>query len=209
MKKIKYTKEIEDYYLKNYEGKSNIEMANELNLKFGLNVNNLSITNFRSNLKRRKNIVLKPAKNDGCIKKGNIPKNKGKKWNEYLSQEAQLICRQTTFKKGNVPPNCKPLLSERINIDGYVEIKVKEPNIWKAKHRYLYEKVKGPIPKGYNLIFLDGNKQNLDLSNLKLISKSENLIMNRNKLYAPNKELTESGVLIARVINKVNKSAKN
>ena len=56
-----------------------------------------------------------------------------------------------------------------------------------------------------NLIFLDGNKQNIELSNLKLVSRAEDLIMNTNKLFTKDKELTNSGVLIAKVINKTNK----
>lgn len=159
-----------------------------------------------SAIQNRKNkLGLKCSYNAGCFKKGNVPFNKGKKWADYVSKKGQENSRKTTFKKGNIPHNHRPVGSERITKDGYIEIKIKEPNKWQLKHRYIYEKKYGKIPDGMNLIFLDGNKQNIELSNLKLVSRAEDLIMNTNKLFTKDKELTNSGVLIAKVINKTNK----
>lgn len=159
-----------------------------------------------SAIQHRKNkLGLKCSYNAGCFKKGNVPFNKGKKWADYVSKKGQENSRKTTFKKGNIPHNHRPVGSERITKDGYTEIKIKEPNKWQLKHRYIYEKKYGKIPDGMNLIFLDGNKQNIELSNLKLVSRAEDLIMNTNKLFTKDKELTNSGVLIAKVINKTNK----
>ena len=70
------------------------------------------------------------------------------------------------------------------------------------KSRVIYEKHFGKIPEGYTIIYLDGNKLNLELDNLKAISRAEELIMNKNKLRYDKKELTETGHLIAKVINK-------
>ena len=159
-----------------------------------------------SAIQNRKNkLGLKCSYNAGCFKKGNVPFNKGKKWADYVSKKGQENSRKTTFKKGNIPHNHRPVGSERITKDGYTEIKIKEPNKWQLKNRYIYEKKYGKIPDGMNLIFLDGNKQNIELSNLKLVSRAEDLIMNTNKLFTKDKELTNSGVLIAKVINKTNK----
>ena len=60
-----------------------------------------------------------------------------------------------------------------------IEIKVKDPNRWKLKHRYIWEKENGKIPKGMLLIFKDNNKLNIDLDNLMLISRAENAVINR------------------------------
>lgn len=159
-----------------------------------------------SAIQNRKNkLGLKCSYNAGCFKKGNVPFNKGKKWADYVSKKGQENSRKTTFKKGNIPHNHRPVGNERITKDGYTEIKIKEPNKWQLKHRYIYEKKYGKIPDGMNLIFLDGNKQNIELSNLKLVSRAEDLIMNTNKLFTKDKELTNSGVLIAKVINKTNR----
>lgn len=132
----------------------------------------------------------------------------GLKWDEYMSKEGQEQSRKTQFKKDNIPWATRPVGSERIDLDGYVYIKVAEPNKWELKHRVLWEKENGSIPKGYNLIFADGNKLNLDLDNLILVSNSELLIMNRRNLYKREKELTKTGSVIAKVIDKTNKSYK-
>ena len=205
IKYTKYTPEIIDYIIKNHKGKSLIDLANMINEKFNLNITNDDISNLKSRLKKRKGIILEPAINDGCIKKGSIPPNKGKKWDEYMSKESQTRSRATTFKKGNIPPNHRKIGEERISKDGYVEIKVQDGCLnknWELKHRYVYEQHYGKIPKGYNVIFLDGNKYNFDISNLKIISKHDNLIMNEYKLRFKDKELTESAYILAQIENK-------
>lgn len=83
------------------------------------------------------------------------------------------------FEKGNIPQNHKPVGSERLDRDGYVEIKISDPKKWQLKHRYLWEKHNGKIPKGMILIFKDNNKLNVCLDNLILISRAENMEINR------------------------------
>ena len=40
-------------------------------------------------------------------------------------------------------------------------------------HRYIYEKYYGKIPKGYDVHHIDHNKDNNDISNLKLVTAKE------------------------------------
>lgn len=202
IKKTKWTEEVIQFMIDNYQGKDNIELAEMLNEKFNLNTNADRVSNEKSKLKRLRGINLQTGINRGCIKKGNVPKNKGLKWNDYLSKESQEKCRKTTFKKGNIPHNHKKIGSERINVDGYVEIKVAEPNMWELKHRVIYESMYGNIPTNSKVIFLDNDKSNLNIDNLKCIKSSEELIMNQNKLRYSNKNLTESGYLIAKIMDK-------
>ena len=117
------------------------------------------------------------------LKKGNVPMNKGRKQDEYMTPEAIERTKATRFKKGNVPLNHKPLGYERINVDGYIEVKVREPNVFKAKHRVLWEKHHGKIPRSHNVQFRDGNRQNIELDNLYLVSRSDQL-RNENSMYA-------------------------
>ena len=198
-KPTKWTDEVIQFIIENYQGKDNIELAELLNKRFNLNTNGDRVSNVKANLKRRKGINLNTGINKGCIKKGNVPFNKGKK----MSKEQYNKCKNTMFKKGNVPPNHRPIGSERITVDGFVEIKVAEPNRWKAKARVIYEKEFGTIPEGYIIIYLDGNKQNLEPNNLKAISRKENLIMNHNKLRYNNKETTETALTLAKLMGKV------
>jgi phage protein len=110
---------------------------------------------------------------DGRFKKGQTAHNKGKKG--WYAQGME----RNWFKKGNIPQNYKPVGSERISKDGYIEIKVKDPNKWQLKHRYVWEKENGKVPKGMILIFKDSNKLNVCLDNLILISRAENAVINR------------------------------
>lgn len=199
MKKTKWTDEVIQFMIENYKGKDNIELAELLNERFNLNTNEDRVSNVKANLQRRKGIDLRTGINRGCFKKGNVPVNKGTKGLYNVGGN------RTSFKKGNIPQNYRPVGAERINVDGYIEIKTKEPNIWELKHRVVYEEHYGEIPKGYNVIFLDGNRQNVDINNLKLVNKAENLIMNRNKLYSTDKEITNTGTIIAKLIDKTNK----
>ena len=194
----KWNDEVIKFMMDNYLGKDNIELAELLNQKFNLNTNADRVSNAKANLKRRKGIDLRTGINRGCIKKGNVPYNKGKK----MSQEQYNKCKNTMFKKGNVPANHRPIGSERTTVDGFVEIKIAEPNKWKAKARVIYEKEYGEIPKDYIIIYLDGNKQNLEINNLKAISRKENLIMNHNKLRYNNKETTETALTLSKLMSK-------
>ncbi len=100
--------------------------------------------------------------------------------------------------------NTKNIGDEYINSEGYVMIKLDNPIRWVQKHRYIYEQAFGEIPKDKVLIFLDGNKQNLDLDNLYLISKKQLIKMNQNKLFYNNAELTRAGSELANLMLKIN-----
>lgn len=103
--------------------------------------------------------------------KGHIPANKGRK----MPEDVYAKVRATMFKKGHVPGNHKPLGHERVNIYGYTEVKVAEPDKFVLKHRLVWEQANGPIPAGYNVQFRDGNTQNTSLDNLYLISRSDQM----------------------------------
>lgn len=92
-----------------------------------------------------------------------------------------------SFRKGDMPANIKPLGSERISKDGYIEIKVNEPNPhtgaptrYRFKHQVVWKGEYGPIPAGHIVAFRDGNKLNCDPDNLLLLTKAQNLYLNRN-----------------------------
>lgn len=100
-----------------------------------------------------------------------------------------------------------PVGSER-DSKGYLLIKIAEPNVWIEKHRYIYEKEYGDIPKGHKIIFADGNKRNFELENLILVTDSEALLMNSNKLIFEDAELTKAGCLVAKIMDRRNKLIK-
>ena len=191
-----YSEEEDNFLIDNVKGISLKELREQFNKKFGYNLSESAIAN------RKNKLGLSSGIKGGQFQKGSVPFNKGKKQKDYMSEEAINKTKNTRFKKGNIPHNHRPLGSERTTIEGYIEVKVAEPNKWKTKAVVIYEEKYGKIPKGHKVIYLDGNRQNLDISNLKVISSAEELIMNSNNLRYDNKELTESGCLVAKIINK-------
>lgn len=133
---------------------------------------------------------------DGQFQKGHKTWNKGTK--------GLTGPNKTSFQKGCKPWNKKEIGSERIDSNGYILMKVKEPNVWKLKHRILYEKYHNiKLTQDDVVIFADQNKLNLEKDNLILINKSQLLRMNHEKLIFRDKELTKTGSNIAKLIMKV------
>ena len=129
----------------------------------------------------------------GHFSKGHVPANKGKK----MSPEIYEKVKHTMFQKGHAPQNHRPVGSERVSRDGYIEIKVAEPDKWKLKHRVLWEESRGKIPKGSILIFLDGNKQNVVLDNLRLIERGTHAVMNHEGLCNYEGEFKDTAIATA------------
>ena len=184
---------MKQFILDNYKGRYNQELADLFNQKFNTNITSRTIKSYKANNKLNSGLT-------GKFRKGHTPHNKGKK----MPKEVYEKVKHTMFAKGNVPPNHRPVGSERISKDGYIEVKVAEPNKWRLKQRVVYEETKGKIPEGCPIIFLDGNKRNFDIDNLRCITRSELLYLNCNGLNNSN-EITETGILMARLDRAKNK----
>ncbi len=190
---MKYTDEMKQFILDNYKGRYNQELADLFNQKFNTNITSRTIKSYKANNNLNSGLT-------GKFIKGQTPHNKGKK----MPKEVYEKVKHTMFAKGNVPPNHRPVGSERISKDGYIEVKVAEPNKWRLKQRVVYEEAKGKIPEGCTIIFLDGNKRNFDIDNLRCVTRSELLYLNCNGLNNSN-EITETGILMARLDRTKNK----
>lgn len=115
----------------------------------------------------------------GCFQVGSVPYNKGKKQTEYCSPEAIERTKKTRFQKGQEPINHRPVGSERVNVEGYVEVKVAEPKKWMLKQRYLWEQYHNEkLGKNDLILFLDGDRSNFDISNLKRLTRKELAMLN-------------------------------
>ena len=129
--------------------------------------------------------------------KGSVPANKGKK----MPPEIYAKAAPTMFKPGHPPTKHRDVGSERVNVDGYVEIKVAEPNKWRLKQRVIWEQANGPIPRGYNIQFKDGNRLNVHLDNLYIISRAEQL-RTRNSIYARYPEELRSAIRVKATLKR-------
>jgi len=155
-------------FLKRYiPGHFSYEIQSAFEERFGRCLTYAQIKSFKGNNKIRSGV-------NTTFKKKHVPANKGKK----MSAEQYAKCEVTMFKKGHRPQSYRPVGRERVNVDGYIEIKVKDPNKWNLKHRLIWEEHNGEIPQGKLVIFRDNNPLNCNIDNLLLISKGENMKMN-------------------------------
>ena len=111
---------------------------------------------------------------NGRFQKGHEP------WNKDTKGIAKS--NRTSFQKGHEPWNKKKVGSERINGDGYVEVKIDKSNKWKLNQRVMYEKYHNiKLMPDDVVIFADQNKLNFEKDNLILVSKKQLLEMNKNR----------------------------
>ena len=120
------------------------------------------------------------------FKKGHDTWNKGTKG-------LQLGGKETQFKPGHRGGRgleiYKPIGAERISKDGYLERKIHDgrpfQSRWRAVHLLVWEAENGPLPKGCAIRFKDGNKLNIALENLELISRADLMRGNSIHRYGP------------------------
>lgn len=172
-----WTKTEDDFLQENYPTGSNILIAEKLHRSLQSiysRANGLGLKKTPEFMHGQWQMLSKNLQEAGKVfrfPKGNIPVNKGKKMPPNIYNKV----RKTMFRKGNTPANHKPVGYERVTRDGYVEVKVAEPNKFRLKHRIVWEENFGTIPPGHNVQFRDKNRQNLNPDNLYLISRSEQL----------------------------------
>lgn len=146
---------------------------------------------------------------------------KGKSWDELTKQfNAKFFVNKTKreiyracgnrglFPHGFCSRSERQALGSEIISDGYVYVKIKQPDVWIAKHRMIWERNNGPLPKGYCIIFADCNPRNFDKSNLIKVSRQELLYLNSHNLRFTNPEYTKVGINIIKVIIKTKERQK-
>jgi len=178
----RYTPEEIRFVKKNLHGRPYAEMTKLFNERFGrcITLKQMEALAYKRGLRNGVGCILRP---------GHTPYNKGKKLPPH----------------GVNYSNYKPLGSERVErashgkyIRYYVTVKT-GPFKWEKKHKLIWEKAYGKVPKGHAVVFADGNAQNFDLDNLILVSRPGLAVMCKNRLFYKNKELTKIGKTIADV----------
>lgn len=110
----------------------------------------------------------------GRFEKGLVPPNKGRKG----------VCAPGSekgwFRKGNrtgrANEKWRPIGTERLSKDGYVERKIHDglplQSRWRAVHLIRWEEANGPVPDGHALKCLDGDRTNTDPSNWQAVPRA-------------------------------------
>jgi hypothetical protein len=130
------------------------------------------------------------------FKKGITP------WN--IGRRGYMGANRTSFGKGQMPHNHRPVGSERVTKDGYLERKVREPKKWKAVHVIVWEAKHGKVKRGQIVVFKPGaDKLKPVLANLECISREEN--MRRNTYHRYPKEIARLIQLRGALNRQINK----
>lgn len=203
IKPHRYSKEEKDYLCEIIPGHSYKEISDMFYNEFKVRLTTSQVKGIVGRLKVN-------TGRTGHFPKGHTPFNKGLKLEEYMSEEGIKNSEKTRFRKGFIPKNHKKIGSERLNVDGYWEIKVSEPNKWMLKQRFLWELYTGEkLKREDKIIFLDHNKNNVDINNLVKIANSQLALLNGYGFIKNNADLTLAGVNIARLMEKIREVENN
>lgn len=171
-----------DFLSNNYCNLSRIDLCEKFNEKFGTDV---SVNQITSTLKRNK---INSGRN-GRYEKGYKP------WHSGTSGEKGAT--GGTFKKG-VKFKSHAIAGDELNKNGIIYIKMDDGSL-KPKHNYLYEKCHNIKinTKKQRVIFVDGNRDNYEIKNLLLVSRSQLAAVIRRGLSLKTDEISISEKLIA------------
>jgi hypothetical protein len=195
---IKWQKEPEMMaFMKEFiPGHTESEIKEAFRERFGITLTRGQIKGFKIQYGTKSGTV------GGRFEKGCTSHNKGKK----MPPEVYEKVKPTMFKKGNVPKNHREVGSERVSVDGYVEVKVAEPSKWKLKQRILYEQYHNvTLRKDEVVLFLDGNRLNMDKDNLIKLTRAELVRFNQDHYYCNDKDMTMVAVNIAKIKSRRNR----
>jgi hypothetical protein len=141
------------------------------------------------------------------FKKGHKPFNKGTR----MTEEQKERIKHTFFQRGHIPHNTKKdgEISVRKDKRGvtYLHYRVSMSH-WIPLHRKIWQDIHGEIPKGFNVVFKNGDVLDVRIENLECISNTENML--RNTIHRFPEELKTDIRKLAklkRIINK--KTEKN
>ena len=188
-------REVIDFIHKNYKGTGYQPMADLIKQNFGIEYPASKIRSYYRNHKLNSGLT-------GRWEKGHVVDNGFKK--------GMCIpgCEKTWFKKGQVGPTHVPVGTERLRANGFIWLKIAEPNKWRMKHLVVWESANGSVPKDCCLMHRDGDKMNNELDNLMLVKKSVAAAMNQAGHGRNTEEALDAAIMVAEMKIAVNKAKK-
>lgn len=128
------------------------------------------------------------------FEKGNTP------WN--LGKNVGRMSPATEFKKGQLPPNTRPMHDERLSKDGIIEVKIGHQK-WRSKHAIIWEQHHGkPVPAGHVIMFADNDRNNFDIANLQCLTRAEMARLNKQKYSQQHPEIKPALLAVTRIEEK-------
>lgn len=143
------------------------------------------------------------------FRRGNVPLNKGLRRPGW----APGRMRETQFKRGQrsgiAVTLWKPIGTERLSKDGYLERKINNDlplqRRWRAVHLILWESANGPLPSGHAIAFRNGDKTDIRLDNLECITRAA--LMARNTVHNLPKPLAQTIQLMGALNRQIRRKA--
>ena len=186
-------------------GRVEREIAAAFEAEFGIRLTRAQVKNAKARL------GVRSGTHGGCFGPGHVPANKGRTWDEMgVPEESRERMRAGQFRPGNLPRNARdlPVGSERVNRDGYVEVKVAERpsgrgpahDNWRPKAHLVWEGANGrALRPGEVVVFADGDRSNLDPANLVAMTRAEHNVIVRHGISYADRGTCETAIRIARV----------
>lgn len=191
-KVILYSAEEQDFLQKNCT-LTRQALTDAFNARFG---RNLKQANIAAMCKRNGWLTGR----NGRFPKGNVPWTKGKK--------GVIKPNSGNFKQGVPPHNTVPVGTEAV-ANGWVKVKVAEPDTWRNKAHLVWEEHHGrPLPKGMLLLHLDCDFTNNNITNLSLISRSELAQLNKKRIRLRPAAVRPAMVAVAKINTAIRKRSK-
>ena len=145
------------------------------------------------------------------FRKGHVPANKGLRrpgWAPGRMKETQV---KKGERRGVAVRLYRPIGTERISKDGYLERKTNDDlplqRRWRAVHLLLWEANNGPIPKRRAIAFRNRDKRDIRLDNLQCISRRE--LMTRNSVHNLPKPLVETIQLLGALNRQIRRKTRS
>ena len=180
---ILFTKAEQDFIAEHYKGILTADLTDMLNKEFGTDYKPSQVRSYKKNRHMSSGVdgTFRAEGRRYKLPKGTRIPGSEKGW----------------FKKGQMPHNHLEVGAQVFTFDGYIKVKIAEPNYWEFLHKLVWQEANGPIPPEHNIIFLDGNKQNCNLENLYCIPKDEYGAL--QSLRSENPEITLTAVAVVKL----------
>jgi HNH endonuclease len=139
--------------------------------------------------------------------KGHVPANKGLRrpgWSPGRMAETQF---KAGVRAGIAVKLWKPIGTERVSKDGYLERKINNDlplqRRWRAVHLILWEAAHGRLPPNHAIAFRNGDKADVRLDNLECITRRQ--LMARNSVHNLPKPLAAAVQLLGALNRQIHR----
>lgn len=202
------------------------EITDEFNMKFNTDKTTTAIQSKISKLKLHAKATHYSDKEILWI----LENKDSDSWNELSKKFSSKFGRDITatqlrhasadkgmFKNDRYKFHSKYRVGDEVVMDGYVYVKIAnrgeietsttKPSreLFKQKAQIVWEENFGNIPEGYQILFLDGNKLNCDISNLSIVPLSICGSMSKNGFWSlDDVELKKTAIMYCELVNKMN-----